>query len=73
MKTINSIAFENTKNERTYRVEIPVGAPLGESYDAIIEIALELLKIAQSQCKKQEPESPKIIEMTEQEFAKSLL
>lgn len=30
-----TLNFEVTKNERTYRVIIPLGAPYGEAYDAV--------------------------------------
>lgn len=35
------------KNMRTYRFIVPVGAPLGETYDASIDISRQLLKIAE--------------------------
>jgi hypothetical protein len=60
--------MEVTKNERTYRVCIPVGAPLGEVYDAVIEVAGEIVSIINQQVEKAKPKKPeektdKIIKM----------
>jgi hypothetical protein len=35
MELKTTLNFEITKNERTYRVIIPIGAPYGEVYDAV--------------------------------------
>lgn len=69
MKVTNEFQIEFEKSGRLYRVSIPRGAPLVEAYGAILEIAHELLNM--SRIKAGDP-SQQIIEMTEEEFQKSL-
>jgi hypothetical protein len=35
MELKTTLNFEVTKNERNYRVSVPLGAPYGEAYDAV--------------------------------------
>lgn len=41
------ISFEVKSNERVYTLLIPVGAPLGEAYDAVFTMLNELLAESQ--------------------------
>lgn len=41
------VQITTEKNDRTYRFVIPVGAPLGEAFDASLDISRQLVAIAQ--------------------------
>lgn len=58
MKANNYFELVSTKNERSYRYLMPVGVPLGEAYDALIEIAGDIVSISKQQVEslKQKPE-----------------
>jgi len=54
--------FEVKKNDRTYVLEVPMGASYGEAYDATFELLqgiLELSKQAADKAKAEQPEAPK--------------
>lgn len=56
MELKSTLNFEVTKNERTYRISIPVGAPYGEAYDSIfacLEGLVDLQKKGVEQLKAQ--------------------
>lgn len=59
MNLRSAIIIEVVKNERTYQLTLPVGAPYGEAYDATFEILGKILELAQAateQAKGQQPE-----------------
>lgn len=56
MELKTTLNFEVTKNDRTYRVYIPLGAPYGEAYDAVfscLEGIVDLQKKGVEQLKSQ--------------------
>ena len=56
MELKSTLNFEVTKNERSYRISIPFGAPYGEAYDAIfscLEGLVDLQKKGVEQLKSQ--------------------
>lgn len=68
MKASNYFQLESTKNEHSYRFLMPVGVPLGEAYDAVIEIAGDLVSIINQQIENSKPKKPeedKIVKMEE--------
>jgi len=38
--------FEVKKNDRVYSLHMPVGAPIGEAYDAVFEMLQEILELS---------------------------
>ena len=48
MNLRSMVDVEIVKNERTYRLSIPVGAPYGEAYDAAHECLLAVLDMAKN-------------------------
>jgi hypothetical protein len=40
------VSFEVKKNDRTYALHIPSGAPLGEVYDSLHEMLMEVSKLS---------------------------
>jgi len=63
-KTVQKIAttFESKKGDKTYIFTMPYGAPLGEAYDAVHDILLDLVAMSHryaeqvKQAKKEEVE-----------------
>jgi hypothetical protein len=47
MKQSLVVQLEHTANERTYHLYLPVGAPLGEAYEACHAMLREVTKMAQ--------------------------
>lgn len=45
MELKSILALEVVKNERTYRLELPVGAPLGEAYEATWEMLKKIVEL----------------------------
>ena len=40
------VTFEVKKNDRTYTLHVPSGAPLGEVYDSLHEMLMEVSKLS---------------------------
>ena len=59
MKKNNCLEMEITKNERTYRFLIPMGAPLGEVYDSAIAFAAEIAEYIKEHIEKSKPQEKK--------------
>ena len=47
MKVLNSVVFEVEKGERKFSFYMPIGASFGEAYDAALECAAEVMKMAE--------------------------
>lgn len=60
MDFLNSIHFKKEINGRLYLFFMPNDAPLGETYDVLVDVMQSILKIAQKnheQMKKQEKQN----------------
>ncbi len=51
----NSIIFEHKRDERTYRMECPAGAPLGEAYEACGLFMDHIIKCINEHAEKMRP------------------
>ena len=54
MKVLNNVVFEVEKNEKRFSFYMPIGAFYGEAYDAAMECAAEVMKMADEARKKAE-------------------
>ena len=52
------IIFEYNKDERSYRLDIPHGAPLGECYDACFAFLEKLFDKIRENTEKTKPQQP---------------
>jgi len=60
VKPVNIIELEVTISDRTYRLALPVGAPLGDAYNATIQMANSIVQMMQKDLnKRSEDESAK--------------
>lgn len=51
------LGLEVAKNERVYRLELPVGAPLGEAYEATWEMLKKIVELVNESVDKAKMES----------------
>jgi len=58
MEAKNVIAFEFEKEGRTYRFELPGGAPLGEAYEAASSFLEKMVELINEHAKKSAPKEP---------------
>ena len=55
MDAQNVISFEIKKDERSYRLEMPAGAPLGEAYEATASFLAEMVRMINEHAEKSQP------------------
>lgn len=54
MEQKNVIAWDIQKGERSYRLELPMDAPLGEAYDVAREYLAKVIELVQATAQKNE-------------------
>ncbi len=55
MQAKNIICFEFEKEERVYRLQMPMGAPLGEAYEAASSFKDEMVRLINEHAKEDKP------------------
>jgi len=65
MDLSNKIVFESKKEDRIYRFEIPMNAPLGESYQVVLELVDKFVSLINENAERLKPK-----EVKDQEEAK---
>ena len=58
MNQVLNVNFTKEVNGRTYSFTVPMGAPLGEAYDACHEVLMLITKSAQEAAEKAKPVEP---------------
>ena len=58
METKNVICFEFEKEDRVYRLQMPLGAPLGEAYEAVSSFQMELVRLINEHAERSKPKEP---------------
>ena len=69
MNANNIICFEYKKEDNVYRLQMPMGAPLGEAYEAVNNFQAELVRLINEHQDKQKKEAdePKEAEKEEEQ------
>lgn len=55
MELKSSVVMEVKRNDFTFRLELPVGAPLGDAYEAIFEMLGKVVEMAKESVDKAKP------------------
>ena len=55
----NIIAFDYEKEDRTYRLQMPAGAPLGEAYEAAASFLAEMVRLINEHAQSAMPKDAK--------------
>jgi len=58
MEAKNIIAFDFEKEERIYRLQMPIGAPLAEAYEASVYFMEEMVRMINQHAKDSLPKDP---------------
>jgi hypothetical protein len=61
-----TISMDHTKEENTYTLTFPYGAPYGELYAAVCEMGAEIVRMADEQTRRQKEESVAPVEAAPQ-------
>ena len=56
------VHFEVSKNDRTYVLEVPSGAPLGEVYDSLHEMLMAVVDLSKKAAEDAKPAEPKEVQ-----------
>ncbi len=57
MQAKNVICFDIEKEGRTYRLQMPHGAPLGEAYEVVSCFQAEMVRLINEHAEKSKPEN----------------
>lgn len=55
MELKSSVIMEVKRNDFTFNLELPVGAPLGDAYEAVLEMLSKIVEMAKESVEKNRP------------------